>query len=242
MSVSPSVEAVAPGATPSSARPRNRGWSTRRIVSVLAGGMLGLASIGMLSAGGWATWMTNTQRDPTGYFTTSARTVAAAGPAVTSGEVGELADRVWGGMLGNVRIRARSTDPNSGVFIGVAPTAAVDRYLAGADHTSVTGWFPVATRDVAGTGTAVATAPTDARIWTAQVSGADRQALTWRPASRTTVVVMHPDGSAGVSAAIDFGAQGSGLVWFAVGCFAIGALLLGAAIALIVGPVRRTRG
>jgi hypothetical protein len=125
------------------------------------------------------------------------------------------------------------------VFIGVAPTAAVDKYLTGVGRTAVNDWFPLATRDVASTGATGTTAPTATNIWTTHVSGTGQQSLTWKPSSGTTVVVMHPDGSTGVSATVDVGAQVPDLVWLAVGCFIVGGLLLGAAVVLILIPVRR---
>ena len=240
MSVTPPVDqtASAPGTT----RPptRGSGWNPARAISVIAGVVVGLTALGALSLGGWATWMTNTQRDATGYLNADRHTITATGHAITSGEVGELADKTWGGLLGTVRLRATSTDPGTGVFIGVAPTAAVDRYLAGADRTTVTGWFPVATHNITGAGTAPA-APTDTKIWTAHVSGPGTQALSWHPQSGTTIVVMHPDGAPRVSAAIDVGATVPDLAWLAVICFVVGVILLGAAAVLVLIPVLRTR-
>lgn len=241
MSISPSVEPAAPVTTPQPAGTRGRRFTTRRIVSIVAGGIVALASLGFLSAGGWATWATSTQRDASGYVTSDTHTITTAAPAITSGEVGELADRAWSGLLGDVRIRATSTDPAAGVFIGVAPTTAVDRYLAGVTRASVTDWFPVATRDLPGSGAAPKSPPADAHIWTAQTSGSGTQALTWRPTAGTTVVVMRPDGSAGASAVIDFGAKAPDLAWVAVVCFVAGGLMLGAAALLIVVPLRRAR-
>src|SRR5436190_8381131 len=115
MSVKPSVEPAASVAasTPPEQQPV---WTAARIVSVVAAGILGLVSLGVLSAGGWATWMTTTQRNA-GYLTSSAHDVDAAGPAITSAEVGEIADQAWGGLLGAVRVRATSTDQNAAVFI-----------------------------------------------------------------------------------------------------------------------------
>lgn len=241
MSISPSVEPATSAAAPHPPRTGRRGWTTARIVTVVAGCILGLVSLGLLGFGGWATWTTTTQRDAAGYLTASTHTIATAGPVITSGEVGELADQAWGGMLGTVRVRATSTDPNAGVFIGVAPTAAVDRYLSDVDRKAVTDWFPLATRDLGTAGATPQPGPAEARIWTAQVSGSGTQALTWRPDGGTTVVVMHPDGSRGLSAEIDFGAKVPDLAWIAVVFVVVGGLMLGAATVLIVVPGRRAR-
>lgn len=240
MSVSSSVDQTVSASVTTRPPARGSGWNPARVVAVVAGGLVGITALAVLSVGGWATWMTNTQRDATGYLNADRHTIAATGRAITSAEVGELADKTWGGLLGTVRLRATFTGPGPGVFIGVAPTAAVDRYLAGVDRSTVTGWFPVATRDLTGAGATPNPAPVDSQIWTAHVSGSGTQALKWRPKAGTTVVVMHPDGSPTVSAAIDVGATVPDLAWLAVICFAVGALMLGAALVLVVVPLKRS--
>src|SRR5512145_1431389 len=62
MSVHPSVEPTATVAAAPQTQTGRRGWTTGRTVSLVAGGILGLASLGLLGAGGWATWQTTTQR------------------------------------------------------------------------------------------------------------------------------------------------------------------------------------
>ena len=142
--------------------------------------------------------------------------------------------------MGTIRIRATAANPAAGVFIGVAPTAAVDSYLTGVNRQVVTGWSPFSTHYRLEAGTAPKTAPINARIWTAQVSGPGAQTLTWRPTGGTwTIVMMHPDGSAGLSVTADMGATVPDLAWFAAALFAVGVLLLGAAVPLIAVPVIR---
>lgn len=237
MSVSPPVDRTRTTAP----TPQPPGWDPARIISVVAGVLVGVIALAVLSVGGWTTWATNTQRDGGGYLTADRHTIATSGHAITSVEVGELADKSWGGLLGTVRLRATPANSSSQVLIGVAPTTAVNRYLAGAGRTTVTGWFPVVTHDVTAAGRAPDPAPVDSRIWTAHVSGPGTQALTWQPEAGTTVVVMHPDGSPGVIAAIDVGATVPDLAWVAVVCFAVGAGLLAASAVLVVVPVLRSR-
>ena len=239
MSVTPSVE---PSVPPAGSATDRRGWTAGRIVSLVIGCILGLISLGLLSAGGWATWATNTQRDSAGYLTADSHTVATAGYVITSNELGELHGQAWGGALGTVRVRATGTSSTADVFIGIARKAAVNGYLAGVNRTVVTGWFPLATSEVASAGAAPRTAPIDARFWTAQASGPGTQTLTWRPESGDwTLVVMRPNGGAGVSVTADVGANVPDLAWFAVGFCVVGLLLLGAAIVLIAVPVARAR-
>lgn len=241
MTVKPSVEPLAPYAVATSPPDRRRGWTAGRVFSIAAGSIVCLLSLTLLSFAGLATWETNTDRDAAGYLTASSHTVTTGGYAITSNEVGELAGQVWGGALGTVRIRATASDPAAGVFIGVAPKAAVDSYLTGVDRTVVTGWFPFGTRQLPATGAAPKTTPIDSKIWTAQVSGQGTRTLTWRPASDTTVVVMDPNAGAGVRVTADVAASVPDLAWFAVALFVLGGLLLGAAVVLIAAPMTRIR-
>jgi len=231
--------------TPSTAPPApgRRGWTAGRVVSLVTGSIVGLVSLGLLAAGGVATWATNTQRDAGGYLTSDSRSFSTAAYAVTSDgiDLGSSADVVTpGDVLGTVRIRATSTDPAKALFIGVAPQAAAAAYLAGVDHQVVTNWATGHARNEVARGAAPATAPTAARIWTAQASGPGTQALTWRPTGgHWVVVVMNADARAGVSVTADAGATVPDLGWIAVGLFVVGGVLLLAAVALIAVPVAR---
>ncbi len=240
MSVTPSVQPSAPPAVTPSPPVNGRGWTPARIVSLVAGCFAALLSLTLLSFGGLATWETNADRDATGYVNASSHTISTGGYVITSDEFAELADRAYAGSLGDVRLRATTTD-GSAVFIGVAPASAVDQYLTGVDRTVVTGWFPFETDQLPAAGTAPPTAPGARSIWTHQVSGTGTQSLAWDPRSDTTVVVMHPDATRGVSVTADIGATLPGLVWVAVALFVAGGLLLVAAASLIAVPLARIR-
>ena len=213
------------------------------MVSLVIGCVIGLVSMGLLAAAGVATWATNTQRDSSGYLTTDTQRIVTPTFAVTSDAI-DFGD--WDGpvtpadILGNVRIRATALDPAVPVFIGVAPKAAVDRYLAGVPHAVVTDWAPVATKQHLGAGGAPAVAPTQAGFWTAQASGLGTQTLRWRPTSGNWVaVVMNASGTTRVAVGADAGATVPDLAWLAVGLFIGGGLLLGIALVLIVIPIVR---
>ena len=240
MSVSPPVKP--PSVGPPSAPARRGGWTAGRIVSLVIGCILGLAALGLLGAGGFATWATNTQRDAAGYLT-STHAVATTGNAVTSDQIDFWTATDWitpADVLGTIRIRATETNPAAAVFIGVAPTAAVDSYLAGVSRQVVTGWSPFSSDYRQEAGAVPKTAPADARIWTTQVSGPGTQTLTWRPAGGSwTIVMMNQNGSAGLSVTADIGATIPDLAWFAVALFAVGVLLLGAAVLLVAVPTAR---
>jgi hypothetical protein len=245
MTVPPPTDAPATTALtkPPPTKPGRRGWTAGRVVSLVIGSLLALVSLGVLAGAGFATWATNTQRDAHGYLTSSARNFGTTSYAITSDSIdlGTGTDRFTpGDILGTLRIRATATAPTKAVFVGVAPKARVDQYLAGVGHAVVTDWADSHTRSVLHRGAAPATPPIAAGIWTAHAAGRGTQTLTWRPAGgQWVVVVMNADGSRGVSVKADAGATIPDLGWFAVGLFAIGGVLLALAVVLIVVPIRR---
>ena len=223
--------------------PRRSGWTGLRVVSLVVGCLLGLVSLGLLAGGGAATWATTTQRDSAGYLTTDTHDIVTSTYAVTSEDI-DFVD--WTGpitpadVLGDVRVRATAIDPKQSVFIGVGPKASVDRYLAGARHKVVTSWWPFHTDNRLSIGAARPGAPTQAPIWSAQVSGRDTQTLTWRPHSGNwVVVVMNADGKPGIAVTADVGLTAPDLKWVAVGLFIAGGLLLGAAVLFVALPISR---
>ena len=235
------VPATPPPTAPPPSGPR-RGWTAGRVVSLVLGILIGLGSLGLLAAGGVASWAASTQRDSAGYLTTDTRTFVTTSYAVTSDDI----DLSTGGsiapddILGTVRIRVTPTDPSRPVFVGVGREAAVDDYLAGVGRAVVTSWAAGTTRTHRVGSSAPPSAPADARIWTAQVSGLGTQTLTWRPPSgHWVVVVMNPDGTAGMSVAADVGAEVPDLGWIAAGLLVLGGLLLIGAVLLVVVPVAR---
>jgi hypothetical protein len=248
----PEPEPTAPAPPPPSAPAsppgpptRRRGWTAGRVVSLVIGCVLGLIALGVLAAAGTATWATNSQRDSAGFVNSDTHRIATPSYAITSGGIDLGTGTHWltpADIFGTVRVTAAATNPTAGVFVGVGPQTAVDKYLAGVGREVVTNWAngDTETRFEPGSARGPQTAPGDAAIWTAQVSGQGTQTLSWRPESgQWEVVVMNPEGAAGVSVIADAGATIPDLAWLAVILFVIGGVLLAAAVALVVVPVVR---
>ena len=104
--------------------------------------LLALVSVGLLGGGERSCGPNTTQRDAAGYLTTSAREFATAGSALASERIDlGAAGTGWlytPALLGTVRIRVTPAHPSPALFVGIGPTAAaVDRYLAGVNHTLI---------------------------------------------------------------------------------------------------------
>ncbi|MBV9832613.1 MAG: hypothetical protein JOZ82_13550, partial [Marmoricola sp.] len=169
---------------------------TNRPVPLVIGILLALVGFPLLLGGLGLGWAMSTHRDDDGFFTTpteqlSTQTVALSSEVVNLGKAGP--DDWWADHhLATVRLSARSADA-SPVFVGIAPSADVARYLGSASYDEISDLhndpfdYSLTRR---GTGGDLSTAPTDQGFWTAQSSGPGTQTLTWdlQPGTYTAVI------------------------------------------------------
>lgn len=147
------------------------------------------------------------------------------------------------GRLATLRIRGSNTSARR-LFIGIAPTRQVDRYLAGASYDTVTDidLDPFSLRYRSVDGKAVPRPPGQSHIWAAVASGAGRRTLEWKVAKGDwSVVVMNADGSRKVDANISLGAKLRFIFWLGLGVLLFGLLVLAGGAALIYIGARRGR-
>jgi hypothetical protein len=231
----PPMDQPAPG--------RRSGWTGGRVVSVVAGSLLGLIVLGLVAAGVAGLVWNGTQRDD-GYLTSSTVAFHSSGYAVSGDRV-----RVGGGdvdwgwqdnLLGKLRVRVTPADPARPIFVGIAATGDVFQYLSGvawsrvqrigdshAEYTDINGGAP-------------SQPPAATQIWQAQAQGTGTQAVTWRVhGGDWSVVVMNADASRGIAFRADAGASVPWLLWVGVGTLVLAVLLAAASVALIMVPVRR---
>jgi hypothetical protein len=234
-----------PAAVPPRPEPtaRRSGWTGGRITALVIGVLIGLVSLVLLGGGGTALWADLTQRDA-GYITTDVHEFSTAGSALTtepthfgSAGIGWL---YAPGLLGQVRIRITPLSSGSAPFVGIGPTADVDRYLGGVSHTVITDIWTDKVQ-VLGGGTP-ASAPGTQHFWVATATGPGPQTLKWDPVNGSwTVVMMNADGRPGVDVRADLGARIPALPWIAIGVLIAGAVFATGATLLIVGAIRRGR-
>ena len=242
----PEEGSTGPAARPAGLQATSRpsGWTAGRISSLVIGCLLVLVSLVLLGGGGTALWYDRTQREA-GYITTDVHEFSTSGSALVT-ERTNLGSAGTGwlyapGLLDKIRIRVTPTSRGAALFVGIGPSAEVDRYLAGVSH-SLISEFLGDTVKVIGGGTATS-APGTHHFWVASATGPGVQTLTWDPANGTwTVVVMNADGRPGVDVGADLGARMPALLWIAVGVLAAGAVFAVGGALLIAGAIRRRRG
>ena len=149
------------------------GWTALRAVSLVAGSLLALLSVGLLAAGGAATWLDNTQRDTAGYLTSNTHSFATSSYAITSDRIDLGTSDVVApsAIVGSVRIRATASVPAKSVFVGIAPLAPGNTYLAGVGRALVTNWATGTANYHQSAGQPPPSPPTRTSIWVASASG-----------------------------------------------------------------------
>ncbi|SFI76699.1 protein of unknown function [Amycolatopsis sacchari] len=219
---------------PHEARPSQHRWTAGRVVSVVAGAVLALTAMGLLTGGAALLWADRTGRDADGYLSASNTFTTGTYALITepSGPVPFTA------AVGDVRVRVAAADPASAVFVGVAPAGQVRDYLAGVNYVTLRG---LSGRDTTvHNGSAPAVPPQDTRIWTARASGTGTQTVRL-PATGGdwTLVVMNLNGAPGLAVRAEIGATAPGLGWIATGVLVTGAVLLAGGAVLVAVPVHR---
>ncbi len=243
----------APGAPParSAPTPPRRTRNAGHVVAIVVGCLLLLPGLGVLAGGlaaaagqAWAT-------DDDGFFDTSLERIEGDGVAVATtdlwldGDVDEI-DEGPSWLLDlldvDMRLRVTGAGPTDTVFVGIARSADVERYLAGSSWSDVVAIDHRTPRVVEVPGTGSVDPPLGEDFWAAATSGAGEQELTWEArAGRWSVVVMNADGAAGVAADVDVGFRSDAVTAVAVTLVVVGGVVVAAAIALLVVGIRGRR-
>jgi hypothetical protein len=249
----PGTLTLAPSAQPRQASygsqaggpPGQGGWTTTRIVSMIAGSVLVLISLGLFGGGGTALWA-QTQKHR-GYVDLGTASYSTPGYALASDTVQmHVAGGGWdaaSALIGTVRIQVTPVVGGGPVFVGIAPAGAAERYLTGVSYATVTGTTGHRGTYTEHAGSAPAVRPAMAGIWTAQAAGPGTQTLTWAVSSGNwMVVVMNAAGSQPVSVQVNAAATLPALPWIATGLLVAGFACLAGGVLLIAIALRRAPG
>jgi hypothetical protein len=204
-----------------------------RSTGLIVGGVIVAAVAAVaLAAGGVAIWADETQRDATGYVSTSTHRYQSPTRAIATDRV-TIGSEVPDWLVGKVRLEATSTKP---VFVGIALKADVDAYLARTSYVRATklDLDPFTVTYVPHAGIADPGRPADQRFWAASATGSGTNALTWKLRSgEWSIVLMNADGSPGVSAEVSAGAKLPWILWAGMGLALLGSLLAATAAGMI---------
>jgi hypothetical protein len=188
----------------------------------------------VLALAGTVALAANALRDGSGYFNWPTETFTSGGYAIAMKTVDISKTPQWALNAGvdRVRVQASSDHP---IFIGIARTADLDRYLRGTEHDDVSGltYHPFQVDYDHTSGHAPNRLPGNETFWVKSTSGAGNVALDWKPRPGSwRAVVMNADDSRGITADLKFGVRTPLLWWLGAGLLAAAALAAAIAAAL----------
>ncbi len=233
--------------TPPAQMQRKR--SAGHIVAIVIGCLMLLPGLGLVAGGGAIAIAQAVATDDDGYFSFTLDRVESDGVAVATTDLwlddveGDASPWVLDWIDLDLRLRVEGAASTDDVFVGIARTADVESYLAGAAHSKVIELDEHTPRYRSISGTSSIAPPVDQDFWTASASGAGEQELEWDArGGRWSVVVMNADGSPLVAADTQVGARSGVVTPIAVTLLVFGGIGTGIAVALIIIGARGRRG
>lgn len=196
-------------------------WGPGRVAAAILTSLALVVGVGLLAGGTMVLVAQSVMRDDAGYITASTAPWDSPGYAVRSQGLalgrGPMSFGMPHRMVGTVRVTAEPTG-DAGVFIGIARSSDVTRYLRGVAHSTIDDPFDThRSRRTFVDGGSPRVAPTSATFWAASAGGSGPQTITWEPEPGDwTLVVMNREGTTPVAADVEIGAEMpvlSGLGW-----------------------------
>jgi hypothetical protein len=211
----------------------------RRTLPGVLAALAGLVAVLFLAAGGAALYADGQKDD--GWLTTDDARFSTDTRALATENLDMDLKGLDAGLAGQARLQVTSA-AGGAVFVGIAPTKDVERYLGGTEHALLTDVdtspFQATTETVAGDRTPAD--PTAQDIWSASTSGTGTQTLEWDVEDGDwSAVVMNADGSSGVDVRASAGVNASFLQPLGLGLLG-GALVLSLLAAGLVAWAVRT--
>jgi len=208
------------------------------------GVLLLLPGLGLVVGGGVLLWADLGNRTD-GYVFSETDDFTTQGYALSSERIDLATGADWvplSATLGTARAEVTAVDPETEIFVGVAPLAEGAAYLDGVQRSVIDDLGTGAVDEVLVPGGAPSGPPVEQDFWAAQASGPGIQRLDWKPTQGDWLfVVMNADGSAGVAMDARVGATVPALGGLAWGVLGMGLFLVLVGTLLLVLAIRRPR-
>lgn len=207
------------------------------VIALVAGVLLMAPAVG-LGTGGGVLLALDAGRDGAGYVTSPTIQLSSSTAAITAENLTIVDADLWTrdvADVGGLRVTATSSTGDD-LFVGVAPQAAVDTWLAGTAHDELTGTTG-GTTDYHRAGGTVRSVddPVAQTFWLATAAGPGDVTLQWEVDSgQYAVVVANVDGNPGVAVDVRGAVQVPELAILGGGLLAAGIVLGLLAVGLIV--------
>jgi hypothetical protein len=216
-----------PSAGAAREHPPTKTWGPGRVTAIFLASITALLGIAAIVAGGTALVFDQTQRDTSGYLTSSAAPYSTGTYALESDSYRARGAAEWSiarKLLGTIQIHSNSSRP---VFVGIAPANAATQYLAHVAHAEAGDLGAQSSDFHAHPGSAPMALPGAQHFWVARTSGAGEQTLTWKVRSGNwRVIVMNADGTRHVASELSIGARFPRLLTIGTAALTAGLLML----------------
>jgi hypothetical protein len=217
-----------------------------KILSTILGVVFALAGIALVTGAGFGLGVYTSQRDSSGFFSTPSQQVGSYGFALTAPDInGQLGARWerWIPTRGQATVRITgSSELSAPLFIGIAPTAKVSKYLSGVARDRIKS-IDLSAGSVLYEhvdGSSIPAAPERQDFWVAKTAGTGTQTLDWTlEPGDWAVVIMNADASPPVAATVALGARFGIVTGLLAGVTAGGVVLVALGGTLIALGVRR---
>jgi hypothetical protein len=212
--------------------------SAGRIILLIFGILFVLVSLGLIAGGGVILAFEGSFKDSEGFYTIHDIPVRIDSLAlVTSPADFHFEPGWWWGHRNPLTVKVEATNAIEGksIFIGIARTIDLDRYLGNVNYDEVTG-FSVSPSHLdlsRHTGSALPAPPSSQNFWVASASGSGTQTLRWEVATGSyALVLMNADITSPIYAEVSLGAR-IPQVLHGIGL----GLLIGGIVVLVIGGV-----
>lgn len=209
----------------------------KRILLLVFGVLFLLGAIFALLLGSGVIWASQLHKDSEGFHVSDSVRIKSGSYAVTSQDIeidkGALEAFNWLGM-GVFKIEVKSNLPTGTVFLGVAESQDVERYLSGVEHDEVTNIkvFDNEYKARSRPGDKEPQPPGTQGFWLEEAEGAGEQRIEFDVEKGDyTIMAMNADASRGIDVDVVLGIKASGVVLL------IGIIILVVGLGLLTGGI-----
>jgi hypothetical protein len=217
-------------------------WTGGRVAAMICASFAALIGLALLLVGLVLIGLHGFARDDDGYYTSDRESLRSNGYAITTDEINlgaDVAEDIPDDLLGTLRVSAVGAGGRS-IFLGIGPTADVQRYLGRVAHSELTDFSHGRAVLEQVPGRAPTAPPSAQSFWVAESEGTGERRIDWDPeAGVWTVAVLNADTARGVAVDAEIGAKVNWLIWAGIAALVVGLVLAATGVILILVIGRR---
>lgn len=232
----------------SATTPVRRTRTAGHIVAIVIGCLALVPGLAMVAGGGAIAVGQAVATDEDGYFRFTLDRVESSGVAIATTDLwlddveGDASPWLLDWLDLDLRLRVEGANATDDVFVGIARSADVERYLSATTFSEMVELDERTPTYREVSGNSSIDPPNDQDFWTVTASGPGEQELTWAArGGRWSVVVMNVDGSPTVLADVEVGARSGAVKPVAIFLLVTGGVMAAAGVVMVAVGARGRR-